>query len=361
MIVRPSVPFTINLPFGSSQSEVCLVIIWEKGRLFMADVMISYARADEPAAERLARRLTADGFDVWFDREIPPGQSFDEVIDRALRQARKVVVLWSRQSVGSRWVVAEAEEAASMAKLVPARLDDSVIPLEFRRVHAADLIGWGGDPAADGYRTLVATLRNGGQPGVPMPTAPRSTNVQPSTRTHHPGRWLFLIPLLIGLAVAWWLRYDGSATGPETPTTASPTAGFDADTPALEAKPPDVEEPASPPANAAQEEPQAPDISGDYYLDAGNPRVIHLESQGNDRYAIYEQPPAPWPFSGTVAWRGDFQFEGIADFDSGAKMNVVLEQMADGRLLTEFRFVVDENGVTTDRVDKHILVPVPVG
>ena len=62
----------------------------------MADVMISYARADQDAARILARRLAADGFDVWFDREIPPGETFDEVIDRALREARKVVVLWSR-------------------------------------------------------------------------------------------------------------------------------------------------------------------------------------------------------------------------------------------------------------------------
>ena len=191
----------------------------------MADVMISYARADEPEADQLARRLAADGFDVWFDREIPPGETFDEVIDRALRDARKVVVLWSRQSVGSRWVVAEAEEAASMAKLVPARLDDSVIPLEFRRVQAADLIGWGGNPNADGYRLLVATLRNGGPLDASKQTADRRRTVAQRPRSHHPERWLFGFFVVLALAVTYWLLSDGSESGQNTPATSIPANG----------------------------------------------------------------------------------------------------------------------------------------
>jgi hypothetical protein len=109
----------------------------------------------------LARRLGADGFDVWFDRDIPPGENFDQVIESALHRARAVVVLWSRHSVGSRWVVAEA---ASKVKLVPVLLDDAVIALEFRRIQAADLIDWNGDPKHPGYRSLVETLRRGPTP-----------------------------------------------------------------------------------------------------------------------------------------------------------------------------------------------------
>ena len=38
----------------------------------MADVFVSYARQDEPQAERVADALRADGYTVWRDDELPP-------------------------------------------------------------------------------------------------------------------------------------------------------------------------------------------------------------------------------------------------------------------------------------------------
>ena len=38
----------------------------------MADVFISYAREDEPKARQLADALTVRGWEVWWDRHIPP-------------------------------------------------------------------------------------------------------------------------------------------------------------------------------------------------------------------------------------------------------------------------------------------------
>jgi hypothetical protein len=213
----------------------------------MADVMISYARADQDAARILARRLAADGFDVWFDREIPPGETFDEVIDRALREARKVVVLWSRQSVGSRWVVAEAEEAASMAKLVPARLDDSVIPLEFRRVQAADLIGWRGDADADGYRVLLATLRNGGERGGRKQATPSRAVAPAMRRDRHPGRWMIGLLVLAAAGVVLWGFPEGLEPGPGvSPSATDSTAAREpAPTPVEESTPTSGEAPSA--------------------------------------------------------------------------------------------------------------------
>ena len=61
----------------------------------MADVFISYAREDRPAAQLLARALEAGGRSVWWDREILPGKDFAELIGAELARAKAVVVIWS--------------------------------------------------------------------------------------------------------------------------------------------------------------------------------------------------------------------------------------------------------------------------
>lgn len=111
----------------------------------MSDIFISYARADKDRAELLAEAFSRQGWSVWWDREIPPGKSFDETIENALNSARCVIVLWSKDSVSSRWVKTEAAEGAARGILVPVLIDKVRIPLEFKRIEAADLFDWRGD------------------------------------------------------------------------------------------------------------------------------------------------------------------------------------------------------------------------
>jgi beta-lactam-binding protein with PASTA domain len=110
----------------------------------MAHVFLSYASVDRDRARRLAEAMEARGYRVWWDRQIAPGQTFDEVIEKALDDAKCVVVLWSATSVKSDWVKVEAAEAAKRKVLVPALIDAVTIPLEFRRIQAADLTRWDG-------------------------------------------------------------------------------------------------------------------------------------------------------------------------------------------------------------------------
>jgi TIR domain len=74
----------------------------------MADIFLSYVPQDLKKAEALAEALQSEGWSVWWDRQIPAGRIFDEVIQDEITSARCIIVLWSQKSVHSSWVKAEA-------------------------------------------------------------------------------------------------------------------------------------------------------------------------------------------------------------------------------------------------------------
>lgn len=108
----------------------------------MADVFISYAREDKESAKRLADAIEARGWTVWWDRRIPAGKSYEDVIQQAIDDAGCVIVLWTGKSIASEWVRNEAAEAARRKVLIPIRLEDVRLPLSFRHLQADDLLGW---------------------------------------------------------------------------------------------------------------------------------------------------------------------------------------------------------------------------
>jgi hypothetical protein len=76
----------------------------------MADIFLSYANVDRERIRPLVKKLEEHGWSVWWDRKIPPGKTWRQVIQRAIDDAKCVVVVWSQQSIQSDWVITEAEE-----------------------------------------------------------------------------------------------------------------------------------------------------------------------------------------------------------------------------------------------------------
>ena len=110
----------------------------------MSDIFISYSRIDRVRVKIMAEAFERQGWSVWWDPEIQPGDIWDEVIEEALDTAKCVVVVWSKNSVKSRWVRVEANSAADRENLIPVKIDDVNPPLRFRMIQIARLVDWDG-------------------------------------------------------------------------------------------------------------------------------------------------------------------------------------------------------------------------
>lgn len=142
----------------------------------MADVFISYAREDRARAEQIARGLEAQGYDVFWDNEIPPGQTWADYTEAKLTQSKVTVVLWTASSVASQWVREEARMARDKGKLIPVLLDGSMPPFGFGEVQGADLSAWRGEANNPAFARVVEAIRNatGGPSGPPNPALLRT-------------------------------------------------------------------------------------------------------------------------------------------------------------------------------------------
>jgi len=108
----------------------------------MHDIFISYSREDQDQAKLIAGKLEKEGFSVWWDTEIPVGESFDSFIESALNEVKAVVVLWSQSSINSEWVRVEADFARGRGKLLPVLIEPCDIPLAFRNIQHFDFTNW---------------------------------------------------------------------------------------------------------------------------------------------------------------------------------------------------------------------------
>jgi hypothetical protein len=130
------------------------------------DVFISYSHEDRDRAQPLVTAFKKDGLSVWWDVDLPPGGSWDRLLEQRLHSARSVVVLWSEVSVTKAWVREEALDAFQRNVLIPVLLDDVAPPLGFRHLQALNLVGWTRDAADGRYQQLLSTIKQRRTQGI---------------------------------------------------------------------------------------------------------------------------------------------------------------------------------------------------
>ncbi len=74
----------------------------------MTDIFISYKREDKRYAKIIAEYLVYEGYEVWWDIELLPGERFADEINEVISKAKLIVVLWTPEAIASDWVKAEA-------------------------------------------------------------------------------------------------------------------------------------------------------------------------------------------------------------------------------------------------------------
>jgi TIR domain len=116
----------------------------------MADVFFSYSSKDRERVRPVRDALAAQGFDIFWDQEVPAGIDWDSWIRQHLNQSKCAVVFWSIHSVDSDNVRHEATVAKQHGKLIPVMLDlitAEQFPMGLYVVQSANLSAWIGDVA----------------------------------------------------------------------------------------------------------------------------------------------------------------------------------------------------------------------
>jgi hypothetical protein len=225
----------------------------------MVDVFISYSRSDQPMVAMLAHAVEAAGYQVWWDAELPPHQSYGDVITDKIANAKAAIVVWSAGAVKSEWVRAEADMARNQRKLIQTALDNVTPPLPFNQIQYAEMGDWRGEDDHPGWRKVKLSLAElCGQRGTAEPSTrpipPPPPQYQPQAQVQSaaaaaPNASRGPLFAGIGIAVVALAVAGGMLLG----------RGSSAPAPAAPAPAPAVESPAAAAVSTPVVQPAAPD------------------------------------------------------------------------------------------------------
>jgi ABC-type amino acid transport substrate-binding protein len=152
-----------------------------------ADVFLSYGHARREETASLAQFLDAAGFTTWWDSGLLPGDRFRDEIDEHLNGCRVVIIIWTPEAIRSDWVLAEADHAWHLKKLVNVHvpgIDPVQIPKPFNQNHSVEIANRAQIVEAirkriGGGAEAANASRGGSAPAVATPAR------QPAARRRH--------------------------------------------------------------------------------------------------------------------------------------------------------------------------------
>jgi hypothetical protein len=121
----------------------------------MTDIFFSYSSADRERVRPIRDALAAQGFEVFWDQQVPAGMDWDTWIRQHLIKSKCAMAFWSATSVSSDNVRHEAMVAKQQGKLISVLLEPLTaeqFPMGLYAQQAANLSGWSGDYDNDQWR-----------------------------------------------------------------------------------------------------------------------------------------------------------------------------------------------------------------
>jgi hypothetical protein len=112
----------------------------------MTYVFLSHSHKDRELAHKIARALTEENINIWFDEwEILVGDSIAQLVQQGLNEVDFVVLLLTANSIKSGWVEKEwqsqigVEAERKNIRILPVKADDCDIPFLLRDKRYADI------------------------------------------------------------------------------------------------------------------------------------------------------------------------------------------------------------------------------
>lgn len=103
------------------------------------DVFISYKREEQPLAEQVAAALEASGYSQMSDLDLEVSEHFGDAIDRMIRAARVVLVLWTPEAANSDWVKSEARLGAELGTYLGIMVRPTELPVDLKFLQYEDV------------------------------------------------------------------------------------------------------------------------------------------------------------------------------------------------------------------------------
>src|SRR5438477_12540636 len=127
-------------------------------------IFLCHSSGDKQAVRDLYDRLRSDDFDPWLDeKNLLPGQNWQQKITEAVRKADIVIACLSSNSINKKgYVQKEIKQALDVAEqyppntiyLIPLKLEECIIPERLSHLHAVSLF------EVNGYERLLDALKH---------------------------------------------------------------------------------------------------------------------------------------------------------------------------------------------------------
>jgi len=193
----------------------------------VADVFVSYKTEDRKRVLPLVQALEADGLTVWWDAHIGGGDEWRDTIQQHLDEAKCVIVVWSKRSIGpeGHFVRDEASRAQRRHAYLPVLIDKVDPPLGFGETQAPSLTGWHGEQTDTRYQSVLAAARaiiSGGP-------RPHHAHVEPAGVSRRAVVAGGAVTAVVAAGVGGWFLLKPGSAGATTSIAVLPFANLSGD------------------------------------------------------------------------------------------------------------------------------------